>query len=336
MADKEKRSLREFLRHINDYTYRFNPEKGQFRYRELRGVRDTAFDFYMWLKCWKDMVAFVAKCPVSAVRALFRYQWFATYLTYPNFVDRGTLGMRGNQLRMARAQYDRIVKKATDLLRISFVADDSSTKFAAQAIAGLAYAVGDRANIDLTYRYLTGDAEFDTSSSGTGANFGTFEGDYDNSHTVTLGLRYAFGAEPAPAPAPLPPAPPAPVAPPRPVAPVAPPAPVARQFVVYFDWDQSSLTSEANSIIGQAAAYARTGQPTRVLVVGHADTSGSAAYNVGLSNRRARTVADALVAQGIAGGVVSLDGRGETELARATADGVREPLNRRATIDINF
>ena len=61
MADKEKRSLREFLRHINDYTYRFNPEKGQFRYRELRGVRDTAFDFYMWLKCWKDMVAFVAK-----------------------------------------------------------------------------------------------------------------------------------------------------------------------------------------------------------------------------------------------------------------------------------
>ena len=87
-------------------------------------MRDTAFDFYMWLKCWKDMVAFVAKCPVSAVRALFRYQWFATYLTYPNFVDRGTLGMRGNQLRMARAQYDRIVKKATDLLRISFVADE--------------------------------------------------------------------------------------------------------------------------------------------------------------------------------------------------------------------
>lgn len=62
MADKEKRSLREFLRHINDYTYRFDPEKGRFRYRELRGVRDTAFDFYMWLKCWKDMVVFVAKC----------------------------------------------------------------------------------------------------------------------------------------------------------------------------------------------------------------------------------------------------------------------------------
>ena len=114
------------------------------------------------------------------------------------------------------------------------------------------------------------------------------------------------------------------------------PKPAAREFVVYFDWDRSNLTTEAQSIITQAAAYARTGQPTRVLVVGHADTSGSAAYNVGLSNRRARTTADALVAQGVSGSLISLDGKGETQLARATADGVREPLNRRATIGINF
>ncbi|WP_141258376.1 outer membrane protein, partial [Brevundimonas diminuta] len=63
---------------------------------------------------------------------------------------------------------------------VTFAADDSSTKFAAQAIAGLAWAVGDRANIDLTYRYLTGDMEFDNSSVGTGAvPYGTFSGDYD-------------------------------------------------------------------------------------------------------------------------------------------------------------
>ncbi|WP_162997935.1 OmpA family protein, partial [Brevundimonas lutea] len=78
------------------------------------------------------------------------------------------------------------------------------------------------------------------------------------------------------------------------------------------------------------------GSPTRILVVGHADTSGNAQYNIGLSNRRARTVADALVSQGVNGGVISLEGRGETQLARPTADGVREPLNRRATININF
>ena len=221
---------------------------------------------------------------------------------------------------------------------VGFVADDSSTKFAAQAIAGLAWAISDRANIDLTYRYLTGDAEFNTFTSVPAYNQGVLEGDYDNSHTVTLGLRYAFGAEPvAPAPVYQAPAPlPAPVAPPAPMAPAPAPAPTARQFVVYFDWDRSDLTAEARSVITAAANYAKSGQATRLLVVGHADTSGSAAYNIGLSNRRARTTADALVAQGVAGGVISLDGKGETQLARATADGVREPLNRRATIDINF
>ena len=222
---------------------------------------------------------------------------------------------------------------------VGFAADDSSTKFAAQAIAGLAWSISDRANIDLTYRYLTGDAEFASTSSVAAYSQGTFEGDYDQSHTVTLGLRYAFGAEETPPPPPPyvpPPPPPAPVAPPPPPRPVAPPAPVARQFVVYFDWDRSDLTAEARSVITAAANYAKTGSPTRVLVVGHADTSGSAAYNIGLSNRRARTTADALVAQGLNGGVISLNGVGETQLAKATADGVREPLNRRSTIDINF
>ncbi|MFZ4166430.1 outer membrane protein, partial [Brevundimonas sp. NPDC058933] len=90
---------------------------------------------------------------------------------------------------------------------VAFAADDSSTKFAAQAIAGLAWAVGDRANVDLTYRYLTGDASFNTFSSSATNAFGEMSGDYDQSHTVTLGLRYAFGAEPA-APPPPPPPPP--------------------------------------------------------------------------------------------------------------------------------
>ena len=217
-----------------------------------------------------------------------------------------------------------------------FVADDSSTKFAAQAIAGLAWAVGDRTNIDLTYRYLTGDASWFSRTSGTGTQFGQWDGDYDQSHTVTLGLRYSFGAEEAPLPPPPPPPPPAPTPPPPPPPPPAPAKPAARQFVVYFDWDRSDLTAEARSVVTQAANYAKSGAPTRVLIVGYTDTSGSAAYNLGLSNRRSRTVADALVAQGVNGGVIALDGKGETSLAKPTADGVREPLNRRATIDINF
>ena len=210
--------------------------------------------------------------------------------------------------------------------------DVDDTAFGWQLLAGAAWRMNERTSLDLTYRYLNvADLEL-------GDGLDTLSGDFED-HSVSLGLRYSFGAVAAPPPPPVMAPPPPPVmAPPPPPPPPAPvrQAPVAREFVVYFDWDRSELTAEAQSVVTQAANYARSGTPTRILIIGHADTSGSAEYNVGLSNRRARTVADALVAQGVNGGVISLDGKGETALARATADGVREPLNRRATIGINF
>ena len=219
---------------------------------------------------------------------------------------------------------------------VGIVSDESSLELAAQGIAGLAWAISDRANMDLTYRYIASNMNFDPLTSTIAADPDEYRGRYEGVHTLTLGLRYAFGAEAAPPPPPPPPPPPVVTPPPPPPPPPVAQTPVARQFIVYFDWDRSDLTSEAQSVVTQAANYAKSGRPTRILVVGHADTSGSAAYNVGLSNRRARTVADALVAQGVNGGVISLDGKGETMPARATGDGVREPLNRRASIDINF
>jgi len=78
------------------------------------------------------------------------------------------------------------------------------------------------------------------------------------------------------------------------------------------------------------------GNAMRIVVVGHTDTSGSAAYNVRLSERRAKATADALVGAGVNQTALAVDWKGETMPAVATGDGVKEPLNRRATIDINF
>ena len=96
------------------------------------------------------------------------------------------------------------------------------------------------------------------------------------------------------------------------------------------------ITPEAQQVISDAANYAKSGNATRVVVVGHTDTSGSPAYNVRLSERRAKAVADALVGAGVAQTTLSVDWKGETTPAVATGDGVKEPLNRRSTIDINF
>jgi len=73
-----------------------------------------------------------------------------------------------------------------------------------------------------------------------------------------------------------------------------------------------------------------------VVVVGHTDTSGSVQYNLRLSERRAKVVADALVGLGVSQSVLQVDWKGKTDLAVATPNGVKEPLNRRSTITINY
>ncbi len=89
-------------------------------------------------------------------------------------------------------------------------------------------------------------------------------------------------------------------------------------------------------MVQQAADYAKSGNATKVIVVGHTDTSGGFAYNMRLSERRAKSTADALVSQGVQQGTLQVDWKGKTDLAVQTPDGVKEPLNRRSTIDINF
>ena len=70
----------------------------------------------------------------------------------------------------------------------------------------------------------------------------------------------------------------------------------------------------------------------RLQVSGHADSSGGDAYNLALSERRARNVADLLVGKGVAADSLVVQSFGETRPAVQTGDGVREPLNRRVEI----
>ena len=73
-----------------------------------------------------------------------------------------------------------------------------------------------------------------------------------------------------------------------------------------------------------------------MVIVGHTDSSGSTKYNQGLSERRAKSVADAMVSAGVSQSALQTEAKGESELAVPTGDGVKEPLNRRATISVNF
>lgn len=120
-----------------------------------------------------------------------------------------------------------------------------------------------------------------------------------------------------------------------PAPPPPPPAPApVRNFLVFFDFDKSSLTPRAMDIVKEAANVAKAGQNARVTCTGHTDTAGPAAYNMALSLRRANTVKQALVREGVAAEAITVIGRGEEQLLVATGDGVREPQNRRVEIVI--
>ncbi len=103
-------------------------------------------------------------------------------------------------------------------------------------------------------------------------------------------------------------------------------------FVVYFDFDKSSLTPEAMGIIRSAAdTFKRTGA-VNIKVDGYTDLSGTAKYNLALSKRRADAVRAELVKDGVPNNAVAEAWHGEENPAVPTPNGVREPRNRRATI----
>ena len=197
----------------------------------------------------------------------------------------------------------------------------STWQFGYQAIVGFRYDINPLLAFDLDYRYLsTTQPTFNNKGQfplpTAGFNSTKYTSGY-NTQNLVASLTLKFGAPPAPPP-PLPPAP--------------PPPPVHQVYLVFFDWDKYNITPEGMQIIQLAANQYRSGGSVRLQVTGYTDTSGSKAYNQRLSERRANAVAAALEKLGVPRTDMAVSGRGQNDLRVPTADGVREPQNRRVEI----
>ena len=113
----------------------------------------------------------------------------------------------------------------------------------------------------------------------------------------------------------------------------APAPPPLKTFLVFFDFDRSDITVEADRVIREAV-NAFKARPNQVMigVVGHTDRSGTVTYNQQLSDRRATAVVGRLIQYGVERKLIRAEGRGESQPLVPTADGVREPQNRRVEI----
>lgn len=118
----------------------------------------------------------------------------------------------------------------------------------------------------------------------------------------------------------------------RPEPLVQPRADEPPSYVVFFDMGKATVSARGLATVREAAIAARKPEVKAVEVSGHTDRAGSDRSNEALSWRRARTVRDLLVKQGVPRALISVRGLGETKPFMATEDGSRAPENRRVEI----
>ncbi|NKF20818.1 OmpA family protein [Solimonas marina] len=228
--------------------------------------------------------------------------------------------------------------------------DRYDTALAWQFGGGIAYDISPHWTASADYRYikLSGGSSFDLLENQPDTHV---EAGYQ-AQSAMLTLRYSFGA-PTP-----PPVPPAPEPEPQVVPVVAPPPPppppkceqpqpgqalsldgckVGDKLVlngVNFDFDKARLTLNAKTLLDQVAAELKRHADIEVEVDGHTDSKGSDAYNMKLSEQRAKAVKAYLVDQGIDASRMTTRGYGETmPIADNGTDEGREK-NRRVELKI--
>ena len=69
--------------------------------REWRGVGDTAYDFYEWLRMWGMLLGTFSKDLIPALNSVLHYRWMMSYLCCVGFMDKNTMGQRGSALKMS-------------------------------------------------------------------------------------------------------------------------------------------------------------------------------------------------------------------------------------------
>jgi len=103
---------------------------------------------------------------------------------------------------------------------------------------------------------------------------------------------------------------------------------------IHFDHDKDDLKPEFHHFLKRMVKIVESHSDLRIKIIGHTDSNGSDAYNVGLSERRADQIKTYLLSLGLKSDQIVIEFRGEKDpkVSNSTAGGKK--LNRR--VDFEF
>lgn len=110
-------------------------------------------------------------------------------------------------------------------------------------------------------------------------------------------------------------------------------APLPEAGVIFFDFDKYNLRPDQQAVLDDIIFDIKDRELGGIISAGHTDTAGPPQYNMGLSQKRADTVAEELVKSGIPAQIITTEAFGETDLAVQTPPETPLEANRRVVID---
>tara|TARA_X000000950_G_scaffold127876_1_gene159806 strand:+ start:4517 stop:5008 length:492 start_codon:yes stop_codon:yes gene_type:complete len=102
---------------------------------------------------------------------------------------------------------------------------------------------------------------------------------------------------------------------------------------IYFEFDKSNLTSKSIQILKSVASALNENKSIQVTLAGHADERGTREYNLALGQRRAETVSDYFILNGISKNRISVKSYGEERPLAIGQDDESYSKNRRVEIN---
>ncbi|WP_428063193.1 OmpA family protein [Brevundimonas sp.] len=113
---------------------------------------------------------------------------------------------------------------------------------------------------------------------------------------------------------------------------------MAHEFSDYFAYGAVELSPKGYVTAREVAAYVEQSGSDRyrVMISAHMDTAEGLEFSDELSARRAQSMATELVRLGLDPSRIEMRANGDRALAKPTDRDVREPLNRRVTVDVNL